>query len=84
MYDKAIGRYWPALTPAADHFELVFLRFVLAGGFAIGMAYVSRRYFEEKFLKLKGRLVPDAQTRPSAEPSNIQLAGLSSSGSLSG
>jgi peptidoglycan/LPS O-acetylase OafA/YrhL len=84
MYDRAVARYSPALAPSENHFELVLLRFAMAGGFAVAAAYVSRKYFEEKFLKLKGRLVPNTQIRSAAEPSNIQLAALPSSGSLSG
>ena len=41
----------------------VFLRFALAGGGAIALAYLSRKYFEERFLRLKDSLVP--QTPPS-------------------
>jgi len=36
----------------------VFLRFALAGAGAIAVAYLSRKYFEERFLRLKDSLVP--------------------------
>jgi peptidoglycan/LPS O-acetylase OafA/YrhL len=75
IYDVICRRYWPILIPSSDHFELVLLRFALAGGLAITAAYLSRKYFEEKFLKLKDRFVPNTRTH-SAEASNIELAGL--------
>ncbi|MBZ5722027.1 MAG: acyltransferase [Acidobacteriia bacterium] len=56
IYDKLSRYYWPQLQPSDGHFGLVVLRFVVAGGFAIGLAYLSRKYFEETFLRLKDRL----------------------------
>jgi len=76
MYDTILGRYWPALIPSNDRFGLVLLRFALAGGLAVAAAYLSRKYFEEKFLKLKLRLMPNTQAHLGAEPSSIQLAGI--------
>jgi peptidoglycan/LPS O-acetylase OafA/YrhL len=55
IYDRLCRNYWPWLQPTARHFGLVVLRFVLAGGAAIGVAYLSRKYFEERFLRLKDR-----------------------------
>jgi len=34
------------------------IRFLICGGIAVGIAYLSRRYFEEPFLRLKSRLAP--------------------------
>ena len=56
MYDKLGRRLWPSFLPSDDHFGLVILRFACAGGAAIGIAYVSRQYFENRFLALKSRL----------------------------
>ena len=36
-----------------DHFVFMLLRFVLAAGASVGIAYLSRWHFEEIFLKLK-------------------------------
>ena len=36
--------------------EQVWLRMLIVGTVAIGIAYLSRRYFEEPFLRLKDRL----------------------------
>jgi len=55
MYDKLCRIFWPSLQPTSDHFGLIVLRFFLAGGAAIGLAYLSRKYFEERFLRLKDR-----------------------------
>jgi peptidoglycan/LPS O-acetylase OafA/YrhL len=55
LYDTACLHYWPGLTPSNGHFELVLLKFVVATGAAIGGAYLSRKYFEERFLQLKQR-----------------------------
>jgi peptidoglycan/LPS O-acetylase OafA/YrhL len=60
MYDLMCRRYLPNLLPSSGHFELVLLRFALAGGGAIAVAYLSRRYFEQRFLRLKDSLVPRA------------------------
>jgi peptidoglycan/LPS O-acetylase OafA/YrhL len=55
IYTQVCRRYWPMLIPTAGRFDLVVLKFVVAGGGAIASAYVSRRYFEERFLRLKNR-----------------------------
>jgi peptidoglycan/LPS O-acetylase OafA/YrhL len=60
MYDRICLRYRPGLIPSNGHFELVLLKFAVAGGFAVGAAYLSRKYFDERFLQLKDRLVPSA------------------------
>jgi peptidoglycan/LPS O-acetylase OafA/YrhL len=56
MYDRLGHRYLPQLIPTNGHFGLVLLRFVLAGGGAIAVAYLSRKFFEERFLRLKDSL----------------------------
>jgi peptidoglycan/LPS O-acetylase OafA/YrhL len=56
FYDTICAKVEPALLPASGHFSVVVLRFGLAGGLAVGVSYLSRKYFEEKFLKLKHRL----------------------------
>jgi len=35
---------------------MLFLRLVVAGGISVLIAFISRRFFEERFLQLKGRL----------------------------
>ena len=58
IYDWTCQRHFPQLVPASGHFALVFLRFALASGGAIAVAYLSSKYFEERFLRLKDSLVP--------------------------
>lgn len=55
LYDKVCRHFWPSLVPSDKHFGLVVLRFAVAGGVAVGVAYLSREYFEERFLKLKDK-----------------------------
>jgi peptidoglycan/LPS O-acetylase OafA/YrhL len=70
MYDRLCLHYWPIFIPSSDHFELVLLRFSVAGGSAIGVAYLSRKYFEERFLRLKDRLAPHFEVEVSAWPAS--------------
>lgn len=68
IYDRIGRRYLPELMPRDGHFGLVLLRFALAVGVAIGVAYLSRRYFEEYFLRLKEHLVPNVSSLASELP----------------
>jgi len=56
MYDRICRRYAPQWIPSNGHFGLVIVRFAVAGGGAILVAYLSRRFFEERFLRLKDTL----------------------------
>ena len=56
QYDRIVRAHWPQLLPTSYHFELVVLKFAVAGGFAVGAAYLSRRFFEARFLLLKNRM----------------------------
>jgi peptidoglycan/LPS O-acetylase OafA/YrhL len=58
LYDLVCRRYFPTLLPSSGHFELIVLRFAVGGGSAIAIAYLSRRYYEERFLRLRDALVP--------------------------
>ena len=60
MYDRICLLYRPGLISSNDHFDLVLLKFALAGGSAVAIAYLSRKYFEERFLLIKDRLAPNA------------------------
>jgi peptidoglycan/LPS O-acetylase OafA/YrhL len=57
MYDRICRTYFNQLVPTDGHFDLVVLRFVLSGGSAVGVAYLSRKYFEGPFLRMKESLV---------------------------
>jgi peptidoglycan/LPS O-acetylase OafA/YrhL len=67
LYDKGIRAFWPQVQPTSGHFGLVVVRFVIAGGGAIGLAYLSRRYYEARFLRLKDRIEPGPGNAPSAK-----------------
>lgn len=59
MYDRICRHFFPQLLPSDGKFTLVFIRFVIGGGAAIAAAYLSRRFFEERFLRMKDFLAPD-------------------------
>lgn len=48
--------YWPEFVPSAGRFGAIAMQFCIAGSLTIGIAYFSRRFFEEPFLRLKDRL----------------------------
>ncbi len=68
IYDRLCRHFLPQWIPSNGHFALVLLRFVLAGGGAIAAAYLSRKFFEERFLRLKDSLVPQP-SQPNGAPS---------------
>jgi peptidoglycan/LPS O-acetylase OafA/YrhL len=78
MYNRICLTYWPWLVPSNDHFELVVLKFAVAGGFAVGAAYLSRKYFEEPFLRIKDRIArnADAELPAKTTPSLSSLQNL--------
>jgi peptidoglycan/LPS O-acetylase OafA/YrhL len=77
IYDKLSELFWPQLQPRDGRFGLIVLRFVCVSGLCIGLAYLSRRFFEERFLRLKERFTPSgrwAAGRLSSPSSGSQLA----------
>lgn len=57
VFDHFASRYFPFLSNTAitGHFGLIVVRFMLAAGIAVAIAYLSRRTFEASFLSLKDR-----------------------------
>lgn len=55
FYDLFVQRFWSSLEPSVEHFSLVCLRFVVVAATSTGLAYLSRKYYEERFLRLKDR-----------------------------
>ena len=53
LYDRVIGSLCPSLLPFDGRFGLIALRFVCAASVSAGIAYASRRFFEERFLRLR-------------------------------
>jgi len=56
-YNHRISGIWPRLTPAEGHFGIVTLRFVVCFSISTGIAFLSRQYFEEWFLKMRPQSV---------------------------
>ncbi len=56
LYDRYVAG--TALGGFNEHFGLLIVRCLLTSSVATGIAYVSRRYFEDRFLAQKNRLAP--------------------------
>src|SRR5207244_838912 len=54
-YDALIRLHWPSFYPSSGRFGVMVIRFGIASSVAILVAALSRRYFEEPFLRLKRR-----------------------------
>lgn len=55
LEDRVVRRFFPGLPSARGSFGLMVLLFAIAAGFTVAIAYLSRWYFEEPFLRMKGR-----------------------------
>ena len=64
LYDKFVKAFWPELQPTLAQFHLIVVRFVIVSTVAVGVSYLSRRYYEEWFLRLKDRLAPEPAEVP--------------------
>ncbi len=53
IYDNLQQRFFPHLPSFDGRFDLIVIRFLACGSVAIVLAALSRRYFEEPFLRLK-------------------------------
>jgi peptidoglycan/LPS O-acetylase OafA/YrhL len=63
LFDNLQHQLFPRTPPFKGHFEVMTVRFIIAGGIAILLARLSRRYFEEPFLRLKDRsFLPKSKT----------------------
>src|SRR6266850_4400810 len=54
-YDDVVRIYWPDAYPPNGRCGLIILRFICVAGVATALSYLSRRFFEEPFLRLKDR-----------------------------
>ena len=52
-YDNLVRYVWPQQPRSTGHFWIMTLRFLISAGFATGLAFLSRRFFEERFLRMK-------------------------------
>ncbi len=69
LYDQYLHALSPSLSPSRsyDRFELVVLRFAVVSVIAIVVSYLSRKYYEEWFLRLK----ESAASGPPALPAEV-------------
>ncbi len=56
LYDRLCRAYAPSFVLTSGRSDLLLLRFVVAGGMAVAVAYLSRVYFEDYFLRLKQKV----------------------------
>jgi peptidoglycan/LPS O-acetylase OafA/YrhL len=56
LEDFLVNRYLPAWSSPAGHFGQMVILFTVAAAITVGLTYLSRRYFEEFFLRLKHRV----------------------------
>jgi peptidoglycan/LPS O-acetylase OafA/YrhL len=56
LYDRLCRTYAPSFLLTSERSDLLLLRFAVAGGTAVAVAYLSRIYFEDYFLRLKQKL----------------------------
>jgi len=64
VVDDVTTYYFPKVSAHLSyHFGLMVLRFAVAAGLAIGVALLSRKYFEQPFLDLKERWTPGGHRR---------------------
>jgi len=55
LEDRVVGRFFPNLFGHSGRFAVMVLFFIVALGFTVAIAYLSRWYFEEPFLRMKRR-----------------------------
>jgi len=61
LVDHIMSARLPSLVASSGHFGLMMLRFLLGAGATVGIAYLSRWYFEEFFLTMKRTSEPRVQ-----------------------
>ncbi len=55
LFDNLQHQFFPMLPSFKGHFGMMTVRFLISGGLAILLAFISRRYFEGPILRLKNR-----------------------------
>ena len=67
LVDHLIGALRPSLAATSGHFGLILFRFCIGAGGTVVLAYASRWYFEEFFLRLKEGSYSSFRTTPTAQ-----------------
>jgi peptidoglycan/LPS O-acetylase OafA/YrhL len=62
LEDHFVDKWFPGLWSPSGHFGEMVLLFAIAAGFTVAVASLSRWYFEEPFLRMKGRFERPATT----------------------
>ena len=73
LEDYVVRRFFPNLSDAAGHFALMAFLFTVAVGFAVAVAYLSRWYFEEPFLRMKRRFEGRESDNVVADPDVVEV-----------
>jgi len=68
QYDRLVRHFLPQYLPSTGGFAISTVRFLICGASATGLALLSRRYFEEPFLRMKTRF--GAGAPPTDSPSS--------------
>ncbi|MGB7599831.1 MAG: acyltransferase [Candidatus Sulfotelmatobacter sp.] len=55
LFDNLQHQFFPRVPSFKGHFDVMTVRFLISGSIAILLALLSRRYFEQRFLRLKDR-----------------------------
>jgi peptidoglycan/LPS O-acetylase OafA/YrhL len=53
IFDNIEHDFFPHIPSFKNHFGVTVVRFLICGSLSIGSAYLSRRYFEDPFLRLR-------------------------------
>lgn len=73
VVDRVLGRWGWHVSRTSGSFALVLARFAAGAALAVGVAYLSRWYYEEPFLRLKNRFGMHTAKRPGKEPQELAL-----------
>jgi len=63
IFDHLQLRFFPDIPSFKGHFGVMVVRFLVCGSLAIGFAFLSRWYFEERFLRLRDGARPHKADR---------------------
>lgn len=71
-FDNLQHHFAPLIPSFKGHFGVTTVRFLVCGGAAIFVAYMSRRYFEEPILRLKDRSFPSTKEAFRPETATVE------------
>ena len=74
LFDSAASRFFPALAGQALPFASICLRFAVVAAVTVVVAWISRWYFEEPFLRLKARFTSASDMPENSEPLLSEVA----------